>query len=137
MLQRGLVVPYDFGNHEIQELFGELGIEPGVFGERSEPRNLFGFPYRIGRRQAMRRFQLADLLSDLETLGEEMHKGRIHVVDAHPKPQQLLGDRVNHGAQPSQTDLPRDACRVRLDTMMRFSGTVPPRVTCSQVVNTS
>ena len=106
-IQRGLVVAYHFGNHEVQELFGELGIEPGIFGERSEPRDLFGLPYRVGRRQAMRCLQLTDLLSDLEALGEEMHKGRIHVVDAHPKPQQLIGHRVTHGAQPNQLDLSR------------------------------
>jgi hypothetical protein len=85
----------------------------------------------------MRRFQLADLLSDLETLGEEMHKGRIHVVDAHPKPQQLLGDRVTHGAQPNQPDLPHDTCRVRLDTMMRFSVTGRFASHVSPLVNTS
>jgi hypothetical protein len=86
-IQRGLVVAYHFGDHEVQELFGELRIKAGILGERSEARNLFGLPYRIGWRQAMRRFQLTNLLSDLETLSEEMHKRRIHVVDAHPKPQ--------------------------------------------------
>ena len=86
---------------KFRNFFGELGIEPGIFGERSQPGDLFGFPYGVGGRQAMRRFQLTDLLSDLEALSEEMHKRRIHVVDAHPKPQQLIGHRVNHGAQPS------------------------------------
>src|SRR5215207_6138163 len=53
----------------------------------------------------MRRLQLTDLLSDLEALSEEMHKRRIHVVDAHPEPKQLIGHRVTHGAQPNQWDL--------------------------------
>jgi hypothetical protein len=60
----------------------------------------------------MRCFQLTDLLSDLEALSEEMNKRRIHVVDAHPKPQQLIGHRVTHGAQPNQLDLPHETCRV-------------------------
>jgi hypothetical protein len=31
-----------------------------------------------------------------------MHKCSIHVVDAHPQPEQLLSHRVTHGAQPNQ-----------------------------------
>jgi hypothetical protein len=107
-IQLGLVVAYHLGNNEVQELFGELGIESGIFGERSQPRDLLGLPYRVGRRQAMRRLQLTDLLSDLETLSEEMHKRRVHVVDTHPKPEQIIGHRIAHGAQPSQLDVPVD-----------------------------
>ena len=105
-IQRGHVVAYHLGNYEVQELFGELGIEPGIFGECPQPCDLLGLPGRVGGRQAMRGLQLTDLLSDLEALSEEMHKGRIHVVDAHPKPEQLIGHRVAHGAQPSQLDAP-------------------------------
>jgi hypothetical protein len=117
-IQRGLVVAYHLGNYEVQELFGEFRIEPGIFGECPQPCDLLGLPYRVGGRQAMRGLQLTDLLSDLEALSEEMHKGRVHVVDAHPKPEQLIGHRVAHGAQPSQLDVPNDPCRVSLDAVM-------------------
>src|SRR4029450_7141784 len=90
-VQCGLVVAYHLGNHEVQELFGELGIEPCIFGERSQARDLLRLPSWVGGRQAMRCFQLTDLLSDLEALSEEMNKRRIHVVDAHPKREQRRG----------------------------------------------
>jgi hypothetical protein len=114
-IQRCLVVADHLGNNEVQELFGKLGIQPGVFGERPQPRDLLGLPYRVGRWQAMRRLQLTDLLSDLEPLSEEMHKRGVHVVDAHTKSEQLIGHRVAHGAQPSQLDVPVYLCRVGLD----------------------
>jgi hypothetical protein len=37
-----------------------------------------------------------------------MHQCGIHVVDAHPQPEQLIGHRVTHGAQPSQSSLRRE-----------------------------
>ena len=82
------MVAYYFGNHEVQELFGEFRIEPGILGQRSQPGDLFGFPYGVGRRQAMRRFKLTDLLCDLETLGEErlQHGGHL---PAFSRPREL------------------------------------------------
>jgi hypothetical protein len=101
-MKDGLMVAYHFGDHEVEKFFGELRIELGIFGQRPQSRNLLGLPSRIGGRQTVRSFQLTDLLSDLEALGEEMHECRIHVVDAHPQPVQLLGHRVSHAAQTSQ-----------------------------------
>jgi len=96
------MVAYHLGDHEVEEFLGELGVELGIFGQRPQSRNLLGFSSGIGGRQIVRGFQLTDLLSDLEALGEKMHECRIHVVDAHPQPVQLLGHRVSHAAQTSQ-----------------------------------
>ena len=97
-----LMMAYDLGDDEVQELLGELGVKLGVLRQRPQASDLLGLACGVGGRQTVRCLQLTDLLGDLEPLGEEMHQGRIHVVDAHPQPQQLLGHRVIHGAQPNQ-----------------------------------
>ena len=106
-IQCGLVVAHYLGNYEVQELLGELRIKLGILGQRAQSRNLLGLPGGIGGRETVRGFQLTDLLGDLEAFGKQMHKCGIHVVDAHPQPEQLIGHRVTHGAQPSQSGLRR------------------------------
>ena len=110
------MMAYDLGDDEVQELLGELGVKLGVLRQRPQAGDLLGLARGVGGRQTVRCLQLTDLLGDLEPLGEEMHQGRIHVVDAHPQPQQLLGHRVIHGAQPNQwRRCPGSSC-VSLDT---------------------
>ena len=44
------MVPDHFRDDEVQEFFGEVGIEPGVSGKRPEPFDLHLLARRIGRR---------------------------------------------------------------------------------------
>ena len=79
---QGLVVSDHHGDPEAEELLGELGIKPGLLGPRPEAGDLLRLAYRVGRRQPVRRLELADLpipasqagpvITDLTTLVEAL-----------------------------------------------------------------
>jgi len=50
LAQCGLVVAHHLGNDKVQEFLGELRVKLGILGQRPEPRDLLGLPYRICRR---------------------------------------------------------------------------------------
>ncbi len=77
-----LVMTDHLGNHEVEELLGELRIQPSLFGQQAEPLYLFSLTGGIGSRQPMSGLQDAHLLGDPEPLGQQMDQGSIHVVDA-------------------------------------------------------
>src|SRR5690554_2405367 len=70
-----------FADDEIEELFGEVGIEMGVLRKLAQPRDLLRFACRISRRQAMTGLELAHSLGAAEPLGEHMDQRRIDIVD--------------------------------------------------------
>ena len=72
------------GDHEAEELLGELGVHSASFGQRPEAGDLLGLAYGVRRRQPVRGLELTDLLGDLEPLGQQVNQGRVHVVDAGP-----------------------------------------------------
>jgi hypothetical protein len=93
---------HHFRDHEGEELLRELGIQLRLGGEGTQPGNLLSLALGIGGRQAMTSLEVADLLCDLEPLGQQMNQRRIHVVDAVPQPAQLSGRFVLHGRQPKR-----------------------------------
>lgn len=75
------VVANDLGHDEGQELLGKLRVEPRRIGKGSKPLDLTALPIRIGGRKSCRRLKHTDLLSDLETFGQQTHQRSIEVVD--------------------------------------------------------
>ncbi len=71
-----------FIDDEAQELLGEVRVELGLLCKPPQPRNLLGFALRICWRQPGGCLEGADLLGDLEPLGEQVNEGRVDVVDA-------------------------------------------------------
>ena len=67
---------------EPQELFPEIGIELGVFGQPAESRDLALLTRRVGWRKRVFGLVGAHRLGDAEPLGEHMDQRRIDVVDA-------------------------------------------------------
>ena len=76
------MVPYHLVEDEAQEFFAELGIEFCVGGECSEAGDLFRLTAGIGGGQPSGRLVRADVLRDLEALGEHKHQRGVDVVDA-------------------------------------------------------
>ena len=70
----------------------------GLFGERSQPRDLHSLPLRIRWRQSGCRLEPPHLLSELEPLGQQVHERGIDVIDALAQTGQLDGDiLLDHG----------------------------------------
>ena len=76
----------DLGDDEAEPLLGEGRIEVGLLGEGPQARDLGALAIGIRGREPGRRLQSPDLLGELESFGEQMHEGRIDVVDALPQP---------------------------------------------------
>jgi phosphoglycerate dehydrogenase-like enzyme len=97
----------DLGDDEAQELLREHRVESRLDSERSQPRHLLLLAHRVGSRQTNLRLVAADLLGDLEPLGEQVHEGSVDVVDARPVARQLgvwlsavgRGAVVGHGSR--------------------------------------
>ncbi len=79
-----LMMADDFINDEAQKLLGEVRIKPRIFRKAPQPRNLALLAARIGRRQRGLRLVAADILRDLEPLGEHEHERGVDIVDAFP-----------------------------------------------------
>ena len=94
-----LVVVDHLGDDEVEPLLGERGVELRVFGERAQPRDLVRSRSGSDGRQAVLGLQHADLLGELEALGEQVHERGVDVVDAQPDGGQLLG-HGDGGRQP-------------------------------------
>ena len=95
---RQLLVMLDhFAHHEREELFGELRIEAGGFGQCAQPCHLLGFTCGIGRGQTQAGFQPADLLRAFEALGEKVDERRIYVVDAGTQVEEFFWDHGSIG----------------------------------------
>ena len=77
-----LVVEDDLVDDEAQELLGERRVEPGLHGEGTQPGDLLLLSLGVGGRQAGLGLVAADGLGDLEPLGQQVHEGRVDVVDA-------------------------------------------------------
>src|SRR5437762_2213747 len=76
-----LVMPDHFLDDEREELLGKIGIEPGFPGKRPQPGHLLCLADGIGRRKALRRFELPYRLCAFEPLGQQVHERRIDIVD--------------------------------------------------------
>ena len=83
------------GHDEAQELLGEDRVESGLLGERPQPRDLSVLALGIGGRQPDRSLVTADVLGDLEPLGEQVDQGGIDVVDARSVLVELLVGHAN------------------------------------------
>ena len=79
-----LMMVDDLGNDEAQELLREHRVETGLDCERPQTSDLLLLAGRVGGRQADLRLVAADLLRDLEPLGEQVDEGGVDVVDARP-----------------------------------------------------
>jgi hypothetical protein len=63
-----------FVDHEIEEFFREIGVQPGILGQPPEPGDLRLLARRIGRRQMVQRFILADRLGAFEPFGKKVNE---------------------------------------------------------------
>src|SRR5450756_2847223 len=70
LLGDALVVTYNLGDDELEELLGELGIESRFDGELAEALDLLLLAGRVGRRQPLGSLELAHSAGDPETLSE-------------------------------------------------------------------
>ena len=93
----------DLGDDEAQELLREHRIETRLDRQRPQTCHLLLLAGRIGSRQTDLRLVAADVLCDLESLGEQMDEGGVDVVDTRPVTRQLgvgwHGAVVGHGAR--------------------------------------
>ncbi len=85
------VVSDDFLDDKPEELLGETGVEPGVFGEPRQARDLGGLPLRIGGGEVVFGLEPADRLGVGEAFGERVDENRVEAVDAGSVVQQHLG----------------------------------------------
>jgi hypothetical protein len=76
------VVADDFLDDEVQELFGEKWIDPGLFGQPAKARDLGGLTGGIGGGKTLAGLELAHRLGAFEALRQQMNKRRIDIVDA-------------------------------------------------------
>lgn len=72
----------NLGDHEVEPLLGERGIQMAINGERPQPGDLHFLSFRIGRRKSTPGFHSAHLLSEPESLSKEVNERCIDVVDA-------------------------------------------------------
>src|SRR5690349_24605223 len=77
-----LVMADHFLHDEVEELLRKIRVEFGIVGQDPKPRDLLSLAPRIGRRQAMRRLELAHRLRAFEPLRQQMDERGIDVVDA-------------------------------------------------------
>ena len=77
-----LVVVNNFGDHEVEPLLGEGGVEIGVFSESAKAGDLASFACGIRGGEVVRGLKTADLLSKFETLGQKVNQRGIYVVNA-------------------------------------------------------
>ena len=101
-----LVMVDDFGHDEAQELLREHRIETRLDGQRPQPRHLLLLAHRVGGRQPDRGLVAADLLGDLEPLGEQVDERGVDVVDARPVTRQLVVGEVLSGRVRSSAMVP-------------------------------
>ncbi len=106
-IPHAFVVADDLVDHEAQELFGEIRVEPRRLGERPQAGDLLGLARGVGRGQAGGRLVAPDRLGDLEPLGEQEDQRRVDIVDALAKFVEL---RVGHCRL-----LPRPVALMRVD----------------------
>lgn len=78
------------GHDETQELLGEDWVEPGLLGERAQPLDLTLLAFEVGRRKTDGGLVPTDVLSHLETFGEQVDEGGVDVVDTRSELGQLL-----------------------------------------------
>ena len=70
------------GDDEVEEFLGEFRVEIGALRQVFEPRDLFGFSVRIGRRKVILGLQLAHSLGVFEPLAQGVDEDRIEAIDA-------------------------------------------------------
>ena len=75
-------MPDHLVDDEAQELFGELGIEVGFFGQLAQAGDLAVLAAGIGRGQRVFGLVAAHRLGGAEPFGEDMDQRRVEVVDA-------------------------------------------------------
>ena len=76
------MVVNNLGDDEVQKFLGERRVEPTFFGKGTQMGNLYPFALAVGRGHTARRLQLADLLGELESLGQHVNESGIDIVDA-------------------------------------------------------
>ena len=89
------MVTDDLLHHEVEELLGEVGVQPGVLGQLAQAGDLGLLPGRIRRRQVMSRLINPHSLRTLEAFRQQMDQCGIKIIDAVSQSQQF---RVAHGA---------------------------------------
>ena len=81
------MVPDDFLDDEVEELFREVGVEPGGFRQAAQPRDLGRLACRVGGRKSMGRFVFSRRLGAFKTLRKQMNQGGIDIVNAFSQAQ--------------------------------------------------
>ena len=71
-----------FRHDEIEEFLGKGRVEAGLLRHITQPFDLFCLAGLVCGRKVMLRLQLADLLGQLEALGQRMNEDGIEIVDA-------------------------------------------------------
>ena len=82
MLSDALMMMDDFRHDEPQELLAEHRIEARLLRQRTQPGHLLALAGRVGGGQADGGLVAADVLGDLEPLGQEVDQRGVDVVDA-------------------------------------------------------
>ncbi len=84
-----LVVADDLGDDEVEELLGEVRVEPGVVGQGAQALDLTLLATRVGGGQTELGLEHPDPLRGLEALREQVDQRRVDVVDALAQAVQL------------------------------------------------
>ncbi len=79
---QGFVVADHLVDHERQELFRKIGIEPGFVRQLAQPCHLLRFAGGVGGRHAVGGLEPTHRLGAAEALGQHVHQGGVDVVDA-------------------------------------------------------
>jgi hypothetical protein len=76
-----LMMPNDFLHDEVQEFFGEIGVEMGIDSQSAKTLDLTLFASRVSRGEAPFGLQHAHCLCAAEAFGQHMDQRRINIVD--------------------------------------------------------
>ena len=86
------VVTNHLRNDEVQELLGELGVQAGLLRHSAQTGNLGFLAAGVARRQIVLSLEQTHALRGLKTLRQNVHEGRIEVVDGAAHREKLLVD---------------------------------------------
>ncbi len=92
--RKPLVVVDHFSDHEIEPLLRKLGVEVAFFRQGAKPGELDLLPIGVGGRHPVGGLQSADLLSETESLREQVHECGIDIVDTLPNRLESFGSRL-------------------------------------------